>query len=67
MKYRNFNVDDSVLVTMPQGSGFEHPQQARVLEKGRHGVVLFQKPNGRRWWANSRRIALIDEVKEWYY
>ena len=58
MKYKEFNVGDSVNVTMPQNSlGFTHPQRAIVIEKGADGVVLFQKPNGRRWWANSSRIA----------
>ena len=56
MKYKDFNVGDRVAVTMPMGSGFSHPQTARVIEKGADGVVLFEKPDGHRWWANSRRI-----------
>ena len=59
MKYKDFDIGDSVLVTMPQGSGFDRPQGAKVLEKGSDGIVLFQKPNGKRWWANSRRIAIV--------
>ena len=61
MKYKEFNVGDAVLVTMPMGSGFEHPQKARVIEKGADGVVLFEKPNGRRWWTNSHRISREDK------
>lgn len=59
MKYSEFKEGDIVLVTMPQGSGFEHLQKAKVLEKGKDGIVLFEKDNGRRWWANSRRIASV--------
>ena len=59
MKYKEFKVGDRVLVTMPMNSGFNHPQNARVIEKGADGIVLFEKPNGRRWWTNSRRIAMI--------
>ena len=56
MKYSEFKEGDNVWVTMPQGSGFEHPQKAKVIEKGADGVVLFERESGHRWWSNSRRI-----------
>ena len=58
MKYDSFEEGDIVLVYMPQGSGFEHPQKAIVIEKGANGIVLLQKPGGHRWWTNSSRIKL---------
>ena len=61
MKYRDFECGDSVLVKIPQRSyGFEHPQRASVIEKGKKGIVLFQKPNGKRWWANAHRILVVE-------
>ncbi len=64
MKYRDFNVGDKVAVIMPMGSGFSHPQTARVIEKGASGVVLFEKPDGHRWWTNSRRIKEVVKNEE---
>ena len=61
MKYNQFEIGNIVLVAMPQGAGFEHPQKAKVIEKGADGVILFEKVNGRRWWANSRRIKKVIE------
>ncbi len=56
MKYKEYDIGDWVNVAMPMGSGFEHPQRGKVLEKGMDGVVFLEKPNGRRWWTNSSRI-----------
>ena len=65
MKYKDFDINDNVLVAMPMKSlGFNHPQNARVVGKGRNGIVLFEKPNGRRWWANSRRIVAVESLIE---
>lgn len=64
MKYSEFKEGDTVLIVMPKDSGFERPQKAKVVEKGEDGVVLFQKPDGRRWWANSRRIKSVVITKQ---
>ncbi len=58
MKFREFKVGDCVLVGMPTGSGFDFPlQEGRVIEKQPHGIVLFEKYDGKRWMASARRIA----------
>lgn len=61
MKYKEFGVGDIVLVSMPKGAGFTHPQKAKVIEKGTDGICLFEKPDGRRWFTNSRRILSVQQ------
>jgi len=60
MKYSEYKEGDAVMVMMPQKStGFEHPQEAVVVEKGKNGVVLLQKPNLRRWWTSASRVKSV--------
>lgn len=56
MKFTKFNKGDKVTVLMPKGSGYERPINVTVIDKGKNGIVLLEKENGKRFYANSHRI-----------
>lgn len=59
MKYREYQEGDRVIVKMPKGTDVARELEATVVRKEAGGVVLLQRGNGRRFWANSHRIERV--------
>lgn len=59
MRFSEFKEGDKVVVIMPKGSGYARETEVTVVEKGRNGVVLLERNDGKRFFTNSHRIKRV--------